>query len=329
MIRCRVLWLRRLRPFLPWLSLVTGLLGAWFMNRAPGRAFVVIVAAVLGWVMLVVFNLVERNGALKGDGVRQWGARYAIVASNQMAIQQALLFPLPFYLRAAVATTPTVSIHPVHLAFLALYAAALVIALWDPLFTRAMSSTTSALGMQSFAAFVGLNMVLPVLGASNEVSLLVAGAATGLSVPLAMLMSRPVTTWRTRVGAVVGAVLVVVLARLAAPLIPPAPLELVSVAIGTRVEDHELVDPSEQLDKPDGLVCHSAIKAPLGLKDALVHVWQKDGARFDEVHLDMRGGRDAGFRTWSRESPVSRGRFRCTVQTASGQILGAADVDVR
>ena len=322
---------QRVRPLLPWLSLLTGVGGALLMNRTPGRAWIVVVAAVVGWSMLVVFNIVERGWTdAPARSLSRRGARYALVLSNQVAIQQALLFPLPFYVRAA-------HVHPGHLAFFALYATALVVALWDPLFARALVRPAASVALQAWAAFVGLDMVLPVLGLSNERALLVAGLATAIAVPLGALLARthvteptaPAGLWRARALAGVGALAIVVAAHYAGPWVPPAPLELVSVAIGTRVDDHELVDGAAVLEAPAQLACHSAIKAPLGLKDALVHVWDKDGRAFDRVPLDVRGGRDAGFRTWSIEHPTGAGVYTCSVETASGQVLGEAHVTVR
>ncbi len=319
--------LAKVRPFLPWLSLGTGIGGAVLMHRTPERAWLVVVASIAGWVALVVFNLAERAWSRADKTVTKRGARFALLLSNQMAMQQALLFPLPFYVKAA--NLPHVQLG--HVVFFLVYAGALAVVMWDPLFERAMSSVAAAFALQAFAVFVGLDMVLPVLGLSNGVALVVAGAATGIGVPLLVLLLRPrsSTVVRDRVVAVSGAVVVVVLLRLAAPLVPPAPLELKSVAVGTNVEHRELVGSGGAFDHPAALYCHSAIAAPLGLKDALVHVWKRDGKPYDAVTLDVRGGRQAGFRTWSRETAPKPGRYRCTVETSSGQVLGGVSVDVR
>ncbi|MCB9649164.1 MAG: DUF2914 domain-containing protein [Deltaproteobacteria bacterium] len=55
------------------------------------------------------------------------------------------------------------------------------------------------------------------------------------------------------------------------------------------------------------------------------HEWWHDGARVDVVDLDVRGGREEGFRTWSTKrnlGPRPQGRWRCRVVTAAGQVVG-------
>jgi hypothetical protein len=337
--------LQRVRPFLPWFSLLTGVVGAFLMNRTPGRAWIVVVAAVLGWAMLAVFNIVERawTAEIKAAEItdpraqlstRKRSARFAILLSNQIAIQQALLFPLPFYARAAA--FPFLGsdrdFQPGHVVFFLGYAAALVVVLWDPLFNVVIQRAPGAFALQAFAAFCGLNMVLPVLGLSNTTSLVVAGAATALGVPLLVLLETEGLSPQRKLLAIPAAILLVVLARVAAPLVPPAPLELVHVGIGTRVDNKELVGEAPVIDGTSELVCHSTIKAPLGLKDALFHVWRKDKKPLDAIAVVVSGGREAGFRTWSRKKslgPTPAGRYTCSVETASGQVLGRASVVVR
>lgn len=332
--------LARARPYLPWISLLTGVGGAVLMNRAPGRAWVVVVAAVAGWTLLVLLQVLERRrrddreaanapAAVNADttATRHRRARVALLVSTQIAIQQALLFPLPFYVRAA-------ELHPRHVAFFVVYAAALTAVLWDPLFAAVMARAMGAFAFQAFAAFVGLGMVLPVFGLSNTASLVVAGVATGIAVPLLLLLELRPRAWRERLLALPAVAVVVGLARLVAPFVPPAPLELVHIGIGTGVEARALVGEARELDAGSvhELFCHSTIKAPLGLKDALVHVWRKDGRHADEIALEVSGGRDAGFRTWSRKrslGPSPQGTWTCSVETASGQVIGRAKVKLR
>lgn len=312
--------LHKAKPFLPWLSLATGIAGALIMKRSPERAFLVVIAAALAWILLVGLHLWERTLQARTPSARDKGARFALLLTSQLAVQQALLFPLPFYLRA-------VTWHPGHVLFLGAYAVALVSALWDPLFAAVVKRASTSFLLFSFSIFAGLAVVLPMLGLANRTALIVAGAATTVGVP-ALLWVRATSAW-LKVGAVSAAAVAAGFALLVAPLVPPAPLELVRAAIGTGVVDRELVGADETLAAPLDLVCHTAIKAPLGLKDALLHVWEKDGAELDRVALDVRGGREQGFRTWSKKRATAPGEYRCTVQTASGQVLGGTRARVR
>jgi hypothetical protein len=113
----------------------------------------------------------------------------------------------------------------------------------------------------------------------------------------------------------------------AARMVPAAPLRLVKIEIGTRLQDRWVADPVERLDEvPARLFCASAIASPLGVKDRLFHVWRHDGAVCARIELQIRGGRSAGFRTYSRIEPFGRRSsnvYSCTVETLSGQVLGS------
>ncbi|MCC7072959.1 MAG: DUF2914 domain-containing protein [Deltaproteobacteria bacterium] len=315
----------RLQPLLPWLSLLTGIGGALLMNRTPERAWVVVVAALLAWALLVGLHLWERvlherASRAHEPTLKERGTRFALLVTSQLTVQQALLFPLPFYLRA-------VTLHPGHVVFLIVYAAALAAALWDPLFAAVARRALTSFLLFSFAIFAGLAVVLPMVGLSNRVALIVAGAATTLGVP-ALLWMRARSRW-LRIGAVAAALPAAGLSLVAAPLVPPAPLELVTAALGTGVVEREPVGVAVSFTRPVELYCHTAIKAPLGLHDALFHVWTRDGRALDRVALDVRGGRAEGFRTWSRKRATDPGRYRCEVQTATRQVLGRTDCEVR
>jgi hypothetical protein len=312
--------LARIRPWLPWLSLATGIVGAILMNRTPGRAWVVIAASILGWAVLVVVNvlgLVDKDAA---KTVKQRAGRFALITTNQIAIQQALLFPLPFYVRAA-------SLHVGHAIFLAIYAAVLVVVLWDPLFHAVFRKLPLSIAIIAFSVFVALCMGLPIFGLSSRYALLIAAGAAGVGGPLLLVMRN--TGAKARAIAIVSVPLLIGLAYVGAPVVPPAPLELVKAGIGTQIENREIVDAAKEFTNPAELVCHTAIKAPLGLKDALFHVWSKDGVRSEPIALDVKGGREQGFRTWSRKKgPITAGKYTCSIETASRQVLGSVRVTV-
>jgi hypothetical protein len=326
--------LARLVPYLPWVSLATGIGGALIMNRTPARAWLVVAASVVGWAALFAVNVVERRLSTKGSSssdVRGKRARFALMFGSQYATQTALFFPLPFYVKAASLTVG-------HGAFFTAYAIVVVVALWDPLYAKAMARAWAAFLVHAFSFFVGLNMVLPVLGIAHSVALWVAGAATAIGVPLLVLPTVPKEKRALRWLVVPAALVVVVAARLSAPFVPPAPLELTAVGIGSRIEERELVDKAPTHARDTDLVCHSAVKAPLGLKDKLVHVWRRgagDGAgaeKLGEISLDVSGGRELGFRTWSKKRAPDRGwrkgRYTCRVETATGQVLGYATTTI-
>ncbi|MGH8455250.1 MAG: DUF2914 domain-containing protein, partial [Nevskiales bacterium] len=74
-----------------------------------------------------------------------------------------------------------------------------------------------------------------------------------------------------------------------------------------------------------GLYAYSAIRAPLGLSEQIVHVWRQNGTVVDRIPLTISGGRSQGYRAWSHklnfpEEP--RGDWEIEVLTAAGQLIG-------
>ena len=79
------------------------------------------------------------------------------------------------------------------------------------------------------------------------------------------------------------------------------------------------------MPQSQSLICATAIYAPLGLKDRLFHVWRRDGKHWATVELKITGGRAQGYRTHSRIHGFglrANGKYTCTVQTLTGQVLG-------
>ena len=74
------------------------------------------------------------------------------------------------------------------------------------------------------------------------------------------------------------------------------------------------------------LAAYTAVHAPAGLRQAIEHVWWRDGRMIARVPLSpVLGGRAQGFRTWSRKSDLRRaapGAYAVDVMTASGQLIG-------
>ncbi len=73
---------------------------------------------------------------------------------------------------------------------------------------------------------------------------------------------------------------------------------------------------------------YTAIFAPAQLSTTIYHEWQfynqatgKWEAR-DRLSFDISGGRDAGYRGYSRKSSLTPGKWRVSVETARGQVLG-------
>ena len=317
----RLVWSR---PW-PWVSLVLGALSATLMDRRPERAWLVVGAIALAWTGIIATLVARRiDGApLSAISARRVALARALARMAALnPIQFALFFTLPFYYRAYVGT-------PGQAVFLALLGTAASVTLWEPLEKRVASHPVGSALLQSLASFAACNAMLPLFGLANRTSLILAVIATMIAVPLAAVWSAPaLSTWRRRVPVLALALVWPLVMALPAGrrAVPAAPLRLVEGAIGTALDAYDLLDGAERLGAaPTQLVCYTTLSAPRGLRDAVVHVWRKDGAELDRIAVTVRGGREAGFRTWSIKQnirPRPAGLWSCSVETASGQLLG-------
>jgi hypothetical protein len=73
---------------------------------------------------------------------------------------------------------------------------------------------------------------------------------------------------------------------------------------------------------------YSAIFSPRGLNTTIIHEWQyrdeisKKWVTDRIIDLDVIGGRDGGFRTYSMRSNLNPGKWRVIVKTEHGQTIG-------
>lgn len=323
--------LDRARRMLPWFSLAFGLVGAFLMDRSPKSAWLIIAIAVLGWGAIIGFTFLARLDPADYAGRKRQAvkaARFLALVGSQSLMQNGLLFALPFYVQAAAWSPPQI-------AFLLVITGAAAVTLWDPLYEAVVRGRLAAFALQGFASFCALNAVLPPLGLSNGVSLVMAGVGAAAGVPLQAWVLLPVEKRKNTalaLGIVFGLGIPLFIAFAGAPAIPPAPLNLAEGGIGRDVVDRELVEPLDEVHGvPEAVYCWTAIAAPRGLKDELFHVWRKDGVVVDRVKLAVSGGRESGFRTWSKKTRFGKkpyGTWSCSVETAAGQLLGRRSIEL-
>ncbi len=78
----------------------------------------------------------------------------------------------------------------------------------------------------------------------------------------------------------------------------------------------------------DTVYTFAAVFAPTELETQIYHAWhhfdesQQAWVQTDEIAVNIEGGRDAGYRTYTRKRRVSPGRWRVDVKTEFHQILG-------
>lgn len=86
----------------------------------------------------------------------------------------------------------------------------------------------------------------------------------------------------------------------------------------------------------DTIYCFTAVFSPTGIRESILHVWQKKNAAGDWVATDPRPyrnfidrpGRDGGWRCYSFKKNVSPGEWRIEVKTAQDRLLGRISLDI-
>jgi hypothetical protein len=179
--------------------------------------------------------------------------------------------------------------------------------------------------------FGALNLALPLVGVAPFAALLVSAWLAVVALTPAVCQAR---RWRWLTG-----LAVTTLAGLAAAaaaghwcaVIPPAPMFLARAGLAWTVGTVESLEPvAAAIHAADlherGLVAHTAIYAPAGLRQPVEHVWRREGRVVDVVRLlPVEGGRREGYRTFSRKTAFPadpRGRWSVDVTTAAGQLIG-------
>jgi len=128
-------------------------------------------------------------------------------------------------------------------------------------------------------------------------------------------------------------------------LIPPIPLSLKDAGVyhsiqkiqdgnyAVTYEDYgwrEYFNLYQDFKKVSGapIYAYSAIFSPQGLNITVLHEWQHYDELQNEwttetvINLPVIGGRDGGFRTYSRRSNLSSGKWRVNIKTEKGQVIG-------
>jgi hypothetical protein len=315
-------WLERL---FPWGSLLVSAAGAAAMDHSESRGALIAIAAAVSWVAFVIVALLHRPRPREHPPSGRWRRylRFVSTFANQSLIHYSLLFSAPFYLEACAFT-------PLQCVFAVLFALAVAVASWDPWCASVLVRPLWGSLLLAFASFCGWNVALPMLGMPHRSSLWLSSLVVGLGIPLVNFASGVSGTrrsWSIAIG--LGLPVLLLLGGVAA--IPPAPLRVVQARLGTGISEREPTGVQSEFPvAPRELVCWTAIRAPRGLKDALLHVWSRDGTQLRAVAVEVRGGRRAGFRTWSRQRVLAAepGRYRCDVITTLGQSLGGVSADV-
>jgi len=303
-------------------SLALGLLTLFVFRRGLPHVGWIVGYLLLLWYLFAVFA--ERRAVLERRG------RGLVVAAGEYVIlslcHNLLLFVLPAYYASATLTSANA-------AFLAVLTAAALVTAIDPAYRRFIQpSAVRRHLLFGFSVFAALNVALPLVGVRPIMALAGSAALAVLSITPALRQGGILSWKKAYARAAILACLAVALVWFGRAVVPPAPLFLAQRVAARAVTDLTPVDvinesiPAASVEDWGQLAAYTAVYAPGGLKQAVEHVWSRNGVMFARIPLSpVSGGRAEGFRTYSitrRLMPPIAGRYRVDVVTASGQLIG-------
>lgn len=313
-------FLHRYPWLLPLLSFCAGWISYALVQRGERMARWIAALALLGWLAL-----------LAEDFLGNWITRLSrgrlnhklLHFATQSLQQEILFFALPFLIAATQRDFG-------QLAFTGFAVFAALVSTIDPLYnTRIASAGARSVIFHAFCSFLAGLVVLPmVFGLPLEQSLPLSIALTVVftlaSLPR-LLADAGALRRVLRLGVLALALAALWLCR---AHIPPAGLRVTQSAITTTVSDE--LEPGPAFGRiaaaqlADGVSAFAAVRVPQGLSQAVTFEWRHDGVLVDSIAGTIKGGREAGYRTYSRKLNFpadSLGPWTVDLRAASGQLI--------
>ncbi|MDX1799330.1 MAG: DUF5924 family protein [Marinobacter sp.] len=307
----------------------SGLASFLLVQRTAYVAAILAGLMLASWIWLILENSVRR-------GVVRWLGLDVppplLTLATQLIHQESLFFVLPFYLLTTTWTDPQAL-------FTVLIIFAAITSILDPLYHGQLGRRRWLLmAFHTLTLFSLLLTALPlILHVSTTQSFYWSlGTATLLSFPSLSRALKFEGRWRS-VALVALGLAIASAAWLARPWIPPATLWLTHAAV-TQTFDEVNREPGRPLAsiattdlRAGRLYAFTAIRAPRGLHEPVVHVWLHNGHEVDRIPLDVTGGRRSGYRAWTYKSvfpETATGHWQVKVITEDGQMIGQISFDV-
>ncbi len=312
-------WLEARPWLLPLLSFGWGWLSFVLVKRGEDFARSMAILAFIGWPWLLIEPFIRKYLERLAPGKL---TKLVLDFITQSLQQELLFFSLPFILGAT-------QLDAGQLAFAATVIAAALIGTIDPIYNRfvaerallklifhAYCSWLAALVVLPMAVHLPLERALPV-----ALIFVIAWFTITLRRTLYALNS-----WRERTVWVLLCIAVPCAIWFGRDNIPAAGLSARDGCITQSIDNLVPGEPVKKLtvaELDQGVIAFVAIRAPMGLSQALVFEWHHNGST-DRIGAEIRGGSSSGYRTWSRkhnftDSPT--GKWIVDVRTPQGQLL--------
>lgn len=324
-----VIRLRRFRRLVPVVSFIAGAASFFLVQRQGAMAQWLAIFLLLSWFAILAENVLGRL-------IRYLTGFYlpsALVRLGTQGVhQETLFFVLPFLIATTTWTTG-------QSLFTGLVALAAFVSVVDPFYFGVIAARRWLfLAFHAFTVFLVVLAGLPILFqlTTGESLVLAAGAMALFSVPSVAQVIRVRRWWRwgvlTFVSICLGASF-----WAARAWVPPATLWVTESRVSMTLDESDLQpgppvsDISVDQLRDRGLYAFTAIRAPRGLHERVLHVWSHEGQVVDRIDLEITGGRERGYRAWThkRSFPAeSEGDWKVSIVTGVGQLIGVIRFDV-
>jgi hypothetical protein len=322
-------WLGRHETRLWWLhsawALAAGLGAMWLGRRHFGLLRLAFAYIAFIWASSLLLPSLQAHPRLSARA-RAW-ITLAVNYFNKNFYQQLLFFLLPVY-------GASVTWSSANAVFVALVALLALVSTLDVVYDRHVAARRPLTALFfAFNLFVCLNVMLPVLWrVSNHQAMRLAGVLAVVGFATLRYRWRRLFTRRAALTVAAAAVAIAAFVEWGRPLVPPAPLRLVSVEFGRGLARDAPLVAGRLAALPPGVATRvyavSAIYAPLGLRDRVRHRWFAAGRElYTSAPYTVTGGRETGYRLWTYATPrglASGAWIRLDVETEAGQLIGRA-----
>lgn len=298
-------WLERGRKMhlrFPWLlpviSFAVGWLSFFLFQRGEGLARFIAVVALIGWPWLLAENVLGRLILARSGGRFNIGVVRFVTQQIQ---QEILFFALPFLIGATQA----------HFGQIIFSGIAVLVALaltLDPIYLHRIAPHRGlSTAVHGYCTFIAALVVLPValhmpLDEALPLSLLITAGTLLAGLPR-MLLS--VSGWRMRLGGTLALLLSLVLLWLVHSWVPAAGFWVRDARVTNSIIQLQPGVSLQTFSPRDlaggGVVAFVAVRAPTGLAQDVVFEWRHKGKVLDSIPARISGGREEGFRTYSRK----------------------------
>jgi hypothetical protein len=308
---------------IPLFGFVTGVASFLLVERKQDQFAQLISLLMLGcWLWIAIEDLVQNR-------MSRWFnielppelLRYL----SQLVHQESLFFVVPFFF----ITTAWNSGQAV---FTSVLIAAAIVSIIDPIYYHWLAPRRWLYFMfHGITLFAALLTALPLLFhlPTPKSYLWSLGIAVILTAP-GILRSINLMWWKRSLITLAFIALTSIIGLLVRPWIPPASLWLTKVAITDQISEGSRA-PKQQLNTITsaqlhaGIYAYTAIHAPRGLRERIYHQWIHNGKKFDRIALNISGGNDQGYQTWTHKTNFpadAKGDWQIQVMTEANQVIG-------